>query len=453
MGSPIHKLLEMKLISTSLLLAKISAQFLSFDLGLGDEPDYGAFDTQKTEPQNSLLVPNLGLGNEPDYGDSGTEKNDPFKSGNLLVPNLGLDDTPDYYNYDENPETSNEYENGLAKAPSYEYEAYEGGFASDDSNNKGDQEANAYLQSILGQFDSGELAALGISIPGNPTTTTTTTTTTTPKPTTRAPPRSPKEIPRTLSSKEVYIKTCIELEDLKDSKILENVGVTAQNTEWRGTIALAIERMTNPSLVEEFCENKWNTLPENQRDRVEAAVTRATHCQQPTGCNTAWDLSGIWGYGCWCNLDSDNGELTTGTGLPVNEFDQVCQKLQLCLRCARFDNKGCDPNVESYNSKVGPDFLNRCSEANPNDGCGTSLCTCHTQFFSDLLNLMWTNTPYDPLALHTNPDWDQSVCDVPANPNSEMDCCGEYPARYPFNIHVKTCCNDGRTIFTQFEQC
>merc|ERR1712004_111666 len=206
-------------------------------------------------------------------------------------------------------------------------------------------------------------------------------------------------------------------------------------------------------MVADYCEEQWNNLPQNQRDRVETAVTRSSNCPEPTGCNTAWDLTGIWGYGCWCNLDAENGELTTGSGTPVNEFDAVCQKLQLCLRCAKFDNGGCDPNVDDYNNKSGSDFLNRCTEANPNDGCGRSLCCCHSQFFSDLLGLLWSNAVYDPLQLHANPNWDQSVCDVRANPDSEMDCCGEYPARFPFNTNAKTCCADGRTIYTNFETC
>ena len=52
------------------------------------------------------------------------------------------------------------------------------------------------------------------------------------------------------------------------------------------------------------------------------------------GCQSQFDLSGIDGYGCWCNFGA---QLTSGHGSPVNIFDDICKAFQLCLRCVKFD--------------------------------------------------------------------------------------------------------------------
>lgn len=256
----------------------------------------------------------------------------------------------------------------------------------------------------------------------------------------------------TVPKSESFGNWCELLKNARNKKVLENVQATAKNEDWRRAISPAIAALVSPDLDDE-CKNLEQSLTRSQEERVDAAVMKSTHCPQATGCNTLYDISGIWNYGCWCNFGA--GELMTGSGIPLNEFDAACQKFQLCTRCAKFDTKAvtdCNANTRDFNSIGSSSFTARCSDANADD-CETYLCTCQNQLISDLLTLMWANTPYDPLQLHTNPSFDPSVCGAP-NPNNggDMDCCGFYPRRFPFNTDNKKCCPDGKQVMV-FESC
>merc|ERR1711988_1844715 len=65
-------------------------------------------------------------------------------------------------------------------------------------------------------------------------------------------------------------------------------------------------------------------------DRNLGAGNSSEYCDPDKGCNSPISLDGIWGYGCWCNFGE---HLLTGGATPVNEFDEICKNLQLCLRC------------------------------------------------------------------------------------------------------------------------
>merc|ERR1711953_886540 len=162
----------------------------------------------------------------------------------------------------------------------------------------------------------------------------------------------------------------------------------------------------------------------------------------PGGCNVLLDLSGIWNYGCWCNFGEN---LMEGSGKPVNRFDEVCQRYQSCLRCARNDASdggySCNPKTDSYNAISGPNFKVKCSSANPGDDCGTHMCTCSHNLISELLEFIWDQEPYDPSKLHSEGFDRAAECPVaPGNHQTTTECCGTYPARVPYNSANKNCC-------------
>jgi len=187
----------------------------------------------------------------------------------------------------------------------------------------------------------------------------------------------------------------------------------------------------------------------------------ASNCP-PGGCTVLFPIQPLTNYGCWCNLAS--GDLTKGNGQPQDSFDVVCRDFQLCLRCARWDGKqggyGCNPVSDGYMSKSGPDFIARCGEANPGNDCGRDLCMCYSQFYASLIGFLWNppSAPYSPSRQHPgnlfNPsgtfDWD-AECAGSGTGAADMNCCGNYPTRFPYNTDKKGCCGD--QIFNPFVKC
>jgi len=183
---------------------------------------------------------------------------------------------------------------------------------------------------------------------------------------------------------------------------------------------------------------------------------RNTNCPRG-GCSSSFNLAGIDGYGCWCNLGSD---LMKGSGPVQNVFDGICKKFNLCLRCARWDGVdqgyGCNPLTDNYNALGNPAFGTDCSAANQGDDCGVSLCSCNVNFFQRLLELLWSNTYYDDSYLHEN-GFDTSVCfssDYQDN-DVELSCCGKYPDRFPYNklSDDKECCANTRLYNPMTHEC
>ena len=176
----------------------------------------------------------------------------------------------------------------------------------------------------------------------------------------------------------------------------------------------------------------------------------------PGGCTAEWDLSGINGYGCWCNF-GDN--LMKGEGSTVNELDSICRKYQLCLRCAKYDGKNsensCDPKTDTYNSVHTQQGVN-CTAANPDNDCGTHLCSCNFQFYTALISTLWEKDySYSDEYLHSN-GWSSDQCTGKITSNEEtISCCGFYPHRYPFSLSssTKQCCNHVQVYNPATQQC
>jgi len=168
-------------------------------------------------------------------------------------------------------------------------------------------------------------------------------------------------------------------------------------------------------------------------------------------CKVPISLSGIWGYGCWCNFGND---LLEGSGMPVNKHDKICQDLQFCLRCAKMDAEDdgtytCDPKTDRFNA--GFSFGKRklsaeCKKKNNKEPCPTHLCMCEMTLIGELIALIWEGYTYDPQYRHAKigGNFDpEKYCLIitPIGPTAK-ECCGAYPKRAPFSVGTSTACCD-----------
>jgi len=222
-------------------------------------------------------------------------------------------------------------------------------------------------------------------------------------------------------------------------------------------------------LFEDGIKKRIRDTPKNELKATEQALdalyasidgsARNLNCAGPN-CNVPLTLSGLFGYGCWCNLGAD---VLQGRGQPVNPHDSACERLQSCLRCAKMDGAdggyGCDPRSITYNAAFSINTNNAqlassCLSQNNGDFCGAHVCTCEIQFINEILDLVFQQYVYDPAFAHPAIG---GTFDADANcgnvlPGSgEIECCGGFPARYPYNINDKDCCAVDGIIFNPFE--
>merc|ERR1711937_41854 len=182
-----------------------------------------------------------------------------------------------------------------------------------------------------------------------------------------------------------------------------------------------------------------------------------SHCP-PTGCTSLFDFTSILNYGCWCNFGS---HLLKGDGGPVNIADQICRKLQLCLRCARYDGRTdpipytCEPINQAYTGAyISSNYEVDCSVNNQFDQCAEHVCSCNMDFIAELFKLIFDNDfIYESEYLHANGFSQADECYFENPGTGETACCGYYPTRYPYNTQAefKSCCND-HYLFNPMEQ-
>jgi len=255
----------------------------------------------------------------------------------------------------------------------------------------------------------------------------------------------------------------------------------SMSKEWvLGIYSNILESQANSELATLFArgiQTKADSegVPEHIHDSVMQAFigqTRNTENCPNGGCSVPLDMNQIWNYGCWCNFD-DN--LTTGKGIPVDPFDHVCQRMQLCLRCAEFDNTDCAARNTSYTAGMSlqaTDIVSDCDIQNNGDVCKTHLCACEGQFVADIIDLLWTNTGGSNEAFKHDNGFDvEGECvgvgkilntgggnpgNAVGNPvQAENTCCGLYPRRVPYNVDMHDCCSDGITygkLFNPYTQ-
>lgn len=174
----------------------------------------------------------------------------------------------------------------------------------------------------------------------------------------------------------------------------------------------------------------------------------------------------IDGYGCWCYFDDD---YRFGRGLPMNAMDEICKILHDGYKCAIVDcyteNKGdCEPWAVVYASSALSSFnglIDACTNNNPGNLCAIRACIVEGWFANAMLDIFSSNSyDHDPLLLHANgfdPDENCFGSLPPAVEDSALQCCGDFPHRYPYqdlggdrdccgqvtyNTYLHECCDD-----------
>lgn len=166
-------------------------------------------------------------------------------------------------------------------------------------------------------------------------------------------------------------------------------------------------------------------------------------------------LTKTYGYGCYClNLgDRPLSGIMTGVE-PVDKKDHHCFQFTRCNRCVTFDyGPDCTPEQIDYKFDI-DENTDVVTCLDPENTCARAICECdkHTiTTFASVIDF------YDPINHAFNGFEPENDCTLrpkpPASGPAQMDCCGEYPNRRPYNKNSDTnfnCC-DGKV--TSDNQC
>jgi hypothetical protein len=180
----------------------------------------------------------------------------------------------------------------------------------------------------------------------------------------------------------------------------------------------------------------------------ELTPARSVQCGEG-GCLVPLSLQKIWNYGCWCNMGAN---LLKGVGIVIDDYDQACQNMQRCLRCAQLDGEfggySCEPKSTTYSATMqfnGNSMIANCDSLNNGNPCGTSLCTCETQFISEVMDNLWNGAVYSSDNLHSQGFDKDTSCIHGVSGQPVFECCGLYPKRFPYNVNQQDCCTDDVT--------
>lgn len=164
-------------------------------------------------------------------------------------------------------------------------------------------------------------------------------------------------------------------------------------------------------------------------------------------------LTSIYGYGCYClNLgDRPLSGMMTGVE-PVDDVDELCFQWTKCNRCTTFDHGDqCTPETVKYNFKIGKADTITCTDA-PGT-CKYNICECDRWSVMNLQKVVGSkqiiDTTDDRYLAHKG-FIAENQCRNKVRSNRgpmKMNCCGEYPKRFPFNENARQCCN-GRVTST-----
>jgi len=177
-------------------------------------------------------------------------------------------------------------------------------------------------------------------------------------------------------------------------------------------------------------------------------------------------------YGCYCQLLEQR---RVGLGTPVDGLDEICQRYQRCTQCVAHDQEGSLVTVsgeqvacnwENGRYEISFDAGTGRVDCRNNNGCGKKLCSCDDELAFEMANnFELFETAHSSLRGFEFAD----EC-LPSSPppgqgpgRGDLQCCGDYPARFPyhdkngerdccvdkvFNTAEKTCCNDGALVLT-----
>lgn len=176
-------------------------------------------------------------------------------------------------------------------------------------------------------------------------------------------------------------------------------------------------------------------------------------------------------YGCWCYFEENHGK---GKGRPADALDALCKKLHDGYECIIADMEAagtpCIPWTIPYSSAFGgglpgglteADLVTTCEATNGGAGvptCESMACKVEGMFVQDYFLYSLQGGVIDASKRHANNFDVATECPTTRGVQSEKDCCGAYPNRYPFktydgqrsccqsstyNANMFSCCNDG----------
>jgi len=173
------------------------------------------------------------------------------------------------------------------------------------------------------------------------------------------------------------------------------------------------------------------------------------------------NITKYWTYGCWCFQMGDY-PLRIGNGSPVDNVDKICKRQKECYQCAKKDalDNGleCVAEETSYRFKASYDAVTgtpivQCT--NEVGSCRRNLCECDRSFAERLPAAAggedgWSgahHAHYGGFDSRTNC---LARIQTPGSVEFELECCGEFPDRFPYRVAKdkttgKQCCKN--TIF------
>lgn len=147
-------------------------------------------------------------------------------------------------------------------------------------------------------------------------------------------------------------------------------------------------------------------------------------------------------YGCWCYF-YDNYQ--RGHGAPKTEMDTACKVLQDGYKCIEMDAEAsgipCPHQQTSY--QTGGHFLmgGNCDET-VYGSCQWQVCQVEMMFIQTVFQISKYSVDQEqyPFYKHSTGSWDKSECNRSGSADFELQCCGIYPFRWPYNILYNECC-------------
>jgi len=183
---------------------------------------------------------------------------------------------------------------------------------------------------------------------------------------------------------------------------------------------------------------------------------------------TAQDMGLLSDYGCWCYFEEAHG---AGKGQPVDELDGYCKQLHDGYECIIADSVDagipCVPWEVTYTSAFGggiPGGMTQqnieitCDGVNIPNSCAAWTCKVESWFIQQYFLYSTSGGVINAANRHANGFDVTTGCPTSLGHPSPKNCCGNYPARYPFktydgardccqshtfNTNMFVCCSDG----------
>ncbi|CBY36796.1 unnamed protein product [Oikopleura dioica] len=212
-------------------------------------------------------------------------------------------------------------------------------------------------------------------------------------------------------------------------------------------IATFVSANPNDKLTAE--NNPW--MPSQGSRRYKQFSTMFNSLYTPS------QLTRAYGYGCYCLNLGDRPLSGTMTGVyPMDAKDQHCFDFVRCNRCVTFDfGPECTPEQVAYEFVQNGTSITCTNESNT---CEQAICECDKDSVLGFANVI---DIYDPTLHAFNGFEPITGCDYrippPGQPKPELDCCGEYPKRRPYNKNKDSvakyqCCDGTVTDDNECEQ-